>query len=54
MKDLELAKKMGKAFRAGMLYALGRRFAMDSDKWITVKPNGANHKGVPVMIDGET
>lgn len=54
MKDLKLAKKMGKAFRAGMLYALGRRFAMDSDKWITVKPNGANHKGVPVMIDGET
>lgn len=25
MKDLELAKKSGKAFRAGMLYSLGRR-----------------------------
>lgn len=28
--------------------------AQDADKWITVKPNGAEHKGAHVKIDGET
>ena len=26
----------------------------DADKWITVKPNGAENKGAHVKIDGET
>lgn len=29
-------------------------FAMDADKWITVHPNGAEGKGRPALIDGET
>ena len=51
------AKKLGKAFKLGLSFARGRRFsgvAMDSDKWITVKPNGENNTGRPVLIDGET
>lgn len=28
--------------------------AQDADKWITVKPNGAEHNGAHVKIDGET
>lgn len=28
--------------------------AQDADKWITVKPNGPEHKGAHVKIDGET
>ena len=28
--------------------------AQDADKWITVKPNGAEHKGAHVKIDDET
>lgn len=36
-------------------YALLEKcFAADEDKWITVKPNGAENKGRPVKIDGET
>ena len=29
-------------------------FAMDADRWITVHPNGAQGKGRPALIDGET
>ena len=36
-------------------YALLEKcFAADEDRWITVKPNGAENKGRPVKIDGET
>lgn len=33
---------------------LKRSVANDADKWITVKPNGANHTGSHVMLDDET
>lgn len=33
---------------------LEKCFAADEDRWITVKPNGAENKGRPVKIDGET
>ena len=34
------------------LFSILGAVAMD-DKWITVKPNGAKHKGKPVKIDDE-
>lgn len=52
--------KIQEAFRLGMAYGMGRAWAriqslaQDADKWITVKPNGEENKGRPVLIDGET
>lgn len=45
------------AFAMGLGYALGCKnffVAQDADKWITVKPNGAQNKGAHVKIDGKT
>lgn len=52
--------KIQEAFRLGMAYGMGRAWAriqslaQDADKWITVKPNGEENKGRPVLIDGES
>lgn len=48
------AKRLGAAFSAGMAFARGRRIAQDAAQWITVKPNGAEHKGQPVLIEKTT
>lgn len=55
------ARRLGNAFRLGVIYAAGATAAMDEAKWITVHPNGtgANAKGDPIkgrplLIDGET
>lgn len=53
------AKNAGRAYRLGRAFADGRRYsrrqlAEDAAEWITVKPNGQNGKGRPVLIDGET
>ena len=53
------AKNAGRAYRLGRAFADGRRYsrrqlAEDAAEWITVKPNGQNAKGRPVLIDGET
>ena len=36
------------------IFGLKKKPAMDADKWITVKPNGKENTGRPVLIDGET
>ena len=51
------AQKLGTAFRLGMAFARGLRYRKDiaqDDKWITVKPNGAENKGRPVLIESTT
>ena len=49
------AKSLGLAFRAGLCCALRQSgMAEDAAKWITVKPNGPEHKGVPVKINDQT
>ena len=55
------ARRLGNAFRLGVIYATRVTAAMDEAKWITVHPNGtgANAKGDPIkgrplLIDGET
>lgn len=48
------AKKLGAAFALGVAFARGRRLAQDAAQWITVKPNGAEHKGQPVLIENST
>ena len=44
------ARRLGNAFRLGVIYATGATAAMDEAKWITVHPNGtgANAKGDPI------
>lgn len=45
------------AFNAGVAFAIGRNrvlMAYDSPEWITVHPNGAEHKGRPALIDNAT
>ena len=37
-----------------MNYSQKIRRYFDADKWITVKPNGGEHNGAHVKIDGET
>lgn len=59
MTDTKLAYKLGRAFRLGVAFALGRKrsansLAQDDAKWITVHPNGAENKGSPVLLDDET
>lgn len=59
MTDTKLAYKLGRAFRLGIAFALGRKhsansLAQDDAKWITVHPNGAENKGSPVLLDDET
>lgn len=49
MKDK--AFKLGYAFAMGMKYAKANPGFASDDKWITVKPNGPDHKGSPVKID---
>lgn len=55
---MENPQKLGYAFKLGMAFAKGKKYrrdvALDADKWITVKPNGANNTGRPVLIDGDT
>lgn len=49
MKAIEL----GRAFRLGMAFARGAKYRKgiaQDDKWITVKPNGENAKGRPVLL----
>ena len=55
------ARRLGNAFRLGVIYATGATAAMDEAKWITVHPNGTGEnakgdpiKGRPLLIDGET
>lgn len=46
-------KKLGMAFKLGMAYGQGLKFRAgmaQDDKWITVKPNGENAKGRPVLL----
>lgn len=58
MKMTNKARNLGFAFSLGMAFYQGHKkgvqLAQDADKWITVKPNGANNKGVPVRIDDTT
>ena len=47
------AKKLGEAFKYGLAFSEGykkRRGIAQDDKWITVKPNGENAKGHPVLL----
>ena len=47
------ATKLGRAFRLGMAFARGAKYRKgiaQDDKWITVKPNGENAKGRPVLL----
>ena len=47
------AKKLGEAFKFGVAFSEGykkRRGIAQDDKWITVKPNGENAKGRPVLL----
>nr|DAH90096.1 MAG TPA: ParB ddrB-like ParB superfamily domain [Caudoviricetes sp.] len=48
------AKKLGMAFKLGVAFSRGMKsrqgVAQDADKWITVKPNGEEGKGRPVLI----
>ncbi len=47
-----------RAFAAGYAFAAGRRFrrgmAMDTDRWVTAKPNGPDKKGRHFKIKEET
>ena len=52
--NVDLASKMGRAFCLGVLYARRKSLAFDEAKWITVKPNGPQHTGRPVIIDSAT
>ena len=58
MKMTNKARNLGFAFSLGLAFYQGHKkgvqLAQDADKWITVKPNGANNKGVPVRIDDST
>ena len=59
MTDTKLAYKLGRAFRLGVAFALGRKhsansLAQDDAKWITVHPNGAENKGRHALIDSNT
>lgn len=53
-KKEKLAFAQGMAFRLGSAYGKGKKCAQDAAKWITVKPNGAESKGRPALIDDET
>lgn len=53
-KKEKLAFAQGAAFRLGSAYGKGKKCAQDAAKWITVKPNGAESKGRPALIDDET
>ena len=57
MDDAKLARRCGLAFGLGNAWMQGylwtRRRGGASDAWITVKPNGAGHKGAHVEIDGQ-
>ena len=49
------ARRLGNAFRLGVIYATGITAAMDEAKWITVQPNGKGEgKGRPALIDSES
>ena len=49
------ARRLGNAFRLGVIYAAGITAAMDEAKWITVHPNGKGEgKGRPALIDSES
>lgn len=39
------ARRLGNAFRLGVIYAAGATAAMDEAKWITVHPNGTGTAG---------
>lgn len=52
--DITRSLMMGFAFALGVRYAKSKTLAFDEAKWITVKPNGQQHKGRPALIDSET
>lgn len=54
LNKLENAFALGCAFGMGRAWAKSKAFAQDSDRWITVKPNGPENKGRPVLIDEDT
>ena len=54
MSNINLAFKLGVAYGMGRAYAKSQSMAQDTDKWITVHPNGAEGKGRPVLIDEYT
>ena len=58
MNKSELARQLGKAFRLGYAFSRGQSYrkgiAQDEAQWITVKPNGAENKGRPVLIESTT
>lgn len=47
------ARELGTAFKLGLAFARGAKYRngiAQDDKWITVKPNGENAKGRPVLL----
>ena len=51
----DLLKFHGLLYRAGVLDKKDIEFLQNEDKWITVKPNGKENKGRPLLVkDGET
>lgn len=57
MKDrIEYAFALGCAFGMGRAWAKANlgSLAQDADRWITVKPNGSENTGRPVLIDENT
>lgn len=54
MKKKPTAFDLGLAFRAGYDYSRKMRIAADAAQWITVKPNGQENKGRPVLIESTT
>lgn len=56
MTDKELkAFNAGKAYGAALVHALvSKGLNFDANQWITVHPNGKQHKGQPALIDQES
>jgi hypothetical protein len=54
MKKKPTAFNLGLAFRAGYEFSRKKKMAADSAQWITVKPNGQENKGRPVLIESTT
>lgn len=53
--DLTTARKLGRSFRDGFNYSQRKKsVANDEAQWITVKPNGSENKGRPVLIESTT
>lgn len=56
--DKQIAQRAGIAFKLGVAFGRGmaykKQLTEDAAKWITVHPNGAENKGRPALIDGES